>query len=145
MPFKKTLDKSHSTSYFVKIESFESQEFKNSRVKKVCQSVQVFTCTAAVFEQEKKNSFFQSSGLFSLKGAGIWKRINSPVCERAGLGTVRAPPSRLRSAGRIPDGAARGQWLAGLAAEFRPWTAGCARRGTACPGLHCASNDGWAC
>ena len=67
----------------------------------------LISCTAAVFEQEKKNSFFQSSGLFSLKGAGIWRRINSPVCVRAELGTVRAPPSRLRSAERIPDGAAR--------------------------------------
>lgn len=57
MPFKKTLDKSHSTSYFVKIESFESQEFKNSRVKKVCQSVQVFNLLYSCCFWTRKKKF----------------------------------------------------------------------------------------
>ena len=96
-------------------------------------------------KSEKKNSFFQSSGLFSLKGTGMWRCINS-VCARGGAGTRTGPPGSLRSksaSSASADGAARGLRLPGPSLRNRPRRRPGVRGGTACPGLRCAS-DGWA-
>lgn len=100
----------------------------------------LISCTAAVFEQEKKKFLLPKQWSFLTKRSWNLETHKLTRVREGGAGYSEGAALEAQVCRAHP-----GRRGSGLAAEFRPWTAGRARRGTACPGLRCASDDGWAC